>query len=1010
MLRAILSQARAHYFVTTGQKSGTICLVTRCVTGKRESKTIMVAENTGATVGSPTAATLKEDEFVEKHERLRLALSATGLGTWDMDLVNNRRHWSTETFALHGLATKQGAHEHVDLNNQIMHPDDRERLKLLHEELRAGRDDYTFEYRTTLPDGAERWILARGKVLTRNKLGPTRIVGVSGDITARKQQQIVQDYNEAQFRLLADSLPQLVWIANAEGQVTYYNARRDAYFNDGNSHPVRPQWQPLVHAEDLPHTMEAWKKAMDGGGEYEAGHRLKMANGSFRWHLSRATPVRGKDGTAISWFGTATDIDGLKQAEARIQAGAERLQIATEAASMFSWEMNFKSETMTWADNAVDVIGCATGELSPTPSGGNFFVHADDRARILAEFDDFWKNGSDRFEMKFRGVPRHGRPMFWRTAGKFIRDQDNQPERAVGITQDVTHLLETAAQVKLLDERLAAAEEGSGALVYDYNVAEDHIWRSNGLTRILGWGKTDVGPSLASWRSLMHPDDAAKLHSPDPESVLDDNDHYALEYRIRHKDGGYRWMMDAGQAYRDANGKIIRQAGTTIDITSRKLSERTQNRMASLIELSFEPILVWHSEHGILDWNRGAEILYGFTREKALGQKPQDLLKTRYPLGMSGIMQQLRVSPSWSGEIENTAQDGSIVVVESRYQLIELDGELVVLETNRDTRERKRADANLARIAAVAAASHDALYGSSLKGIIETWNPGAEQLFGYSQSEALGQHISMLADPKQQEEQLRFLGKVTAGEIIKPFDTVRKTKDGRLIDVSKAMSPVFAPDGSVMAVSVALHDISERKEWDKRQRLMNRELAHRVKNSFAILQAIMRSTLKTKPDPEQFAAAFSGRLHSMAAAHDVLTENDWRGAELGALLRHQLSHYVTGQRIHLTGGIVNLAAEHAAPLSLIFNELATNGVKYGALSTPLGRIDIGWQIKTIPGQGGVIELGWVESGGPVITSTGPRGFGSTLIERSFAGAEVHMRFPPEGMVCTLSWPILQPAT
>ncbi len=968
----------------------------------------MVAKNTVTTIGLPTTAPQREEDFVEKHERLRLALSATGLGTWDMDLVNNRRHWSAETFALHGLAAKQAGDEHVDLNDQIMHPEDRSRLKQLHDELRAGRDDYTFEYRTTLPDGAERWILARGKVLARNKDGPTRIVGVSADITPRKQQQLMQDHNEAQFRMLADSLPQLVWIANTQGNVTYYNARRDAYFKAGSSDPTNPQWQPLVHAEDLANTMEAWKKAIDGGGEYEAGHRLKMANGSFRWHLSRATPVRGKDGTAVSWFGTATDIDGLKQAESHIQAGAERLQIATEAAAMFSWEINFKSDTMTWADNAVDVIGCTPGELSPTPSGGNFFVHVDDRARIIAEFYDFWRNGSDRFEMKFRGKPRDGRPMFWRTAGKLIRDQNNQPDRAVGVTQDVTHHREAAAQVKLLAERLAAAEEGSGALVYDYNVAEDQIWRSNNLTLILGWGKNDVGPNLASWRNLMHPDDASRLQSVDPESLLDNKDHYALEYRIRHKDGGYRWMMDTGQSYRDGNGKIIRQAGTIIDITSRKLSERTQHRMASLIDLSFEPILVWHSEHGILDWNRGAEILYGFSRAKAMGQMPQDLLKTRYPLGMSGIMPSLRASPSWTGEIENTAQDGCIVVVESRYQLIELDGEMVVLETNRDIRERKRADANLARIAAVAAASHDALYGCSLNGIIDAWNPGAEQLFGYSQAEALGQHISMLADSKHQEEQLRFLRKVAAGEIIKPFNTVRKTKDGRLIDVSKAMSPVLAPDGSVTAVSVSLHDISDRKEWDKRQRLMNRELAHRVKNSFAILQAILRSTLKTKPDPEQFAAAFSGRLQSMAAAHDVLTENDWRGAELGALLRHLLSHFVTGQRIHLTGSIVNLATEHAAPLSLIFNELATNAVKYGALSTPKGRIDIGWQIKTTPEQGGVIELTWVESGGPVITSTGPRGFGSTLIERSFAGAEVHMRFPPEGMVCTLSWPILQP--
>lgn len=953
-----------------------------------------------------TAARLEEDDAAEKHERLRLALNATGLGTWDMDLVNNRRNWSDETLAMHGLKRKDGEgwDQHIDLTDQIMHPEDRMRLADLHAEMRNGRDDYAFEYRTTLPDGTERWIYARGKVLTRDKNGPTRIVGVSADVTQRKQQQIQQDYNEAQFRVLADSLPQLVWIADAQGRVTYYNARRQVYFQNDQLDAGNRQWQPLLHADDLAHTMEAWQKAMERGDEYEAGHRLKMADGNFRWHLSRATPVRGKNGAVVSWFGTATDIEGLKQAEFHIQAGVERLQIATKAASMFSWEMNFKTETMTWADNAAEVIGCATDELGTTPGSGNFFVHGDDRARINAEFENFWKSGADRFEMDFRGQPRNGQPVFWRTAGKFIRNEMGEPERAVGVTQDVTRHIEAAAQVKLLDERLAAAEEGSGALVYDYNVIENKMWRSNNLTRILGWNGNELGSDLQSWRSLMHPDDVAKLQSVDLESMVDGSDHYAMEYRIRHKDGHYVWMMDTGRTYRESTGKITRQAGTTIDITSRKLSERAQQRMASLIELSFEPILVWHTDRGILEWNRGAEILYGFSREQALSQQPQQLLKTRYPLGISDIMERLRDSPSWTGEIENTARNGNLVVVESRYQLIDLDGESVVLETNRDIRESKRADANLARMAAVAAASHDALYGASLDGIIEAWNPGAQHLLGYSEAEALGQHVSMLADPSHHDEQLRFLERVSRGETITPFDTVRRTKDGRLIDVSMAMSPVFRPDGKVSAASVALHDIGERKEWDKRQRLMNRELAHRVKNSFAILQAIMRSTLKTSPDPQQFATAFSGRLHSMAAAHDVLTENDWRGAELGALLRHQLSHYVTGQRIHLTGDVVNLAAEHAAPLSLIFNELATNAVKYGALSTPQGRINISWQIKSTPEQGRIIELNWVETGGPLITSTGKRGFGSTLIERSFAGADVHMRFQPEGLTCTLSWP------
>ncbi len=948
---------------------------------------------------------MNEQDVVERDERLRLALSAAGLGTWDMDIVNNLRHWSDETMAMHGFKREGGSHEPVLLTDELMLPEDRARLVLLHDELRAGRDDYAFDYRTRWPDGQLRWIHARGRVVGRNLKGPTRIVGVSLDITLQKQMDHEKHYNELQFRMLADALPQLVWIANAEGHVTYYNARRLSYFNDGNTDPLQPRWQPLIHPEDLPQTARTWITAMQDGREYEMEHRLHMADGTYRWHLSRATAVSAQNEKVAAWFGTATDIERLKQAESNIQTGVERLHVATEAGAMFAWDINFKTGKMGWADNAADVIGCPLEELGQTVADANFFVWGEDRERVKAEFNQIWQSGADRFELEFRGTPREGKQVYWRSTGKIFRGANGTPERAVGVTQDITRHIEAAAQVKLLDERLSVAEEGAGALVYDYDAIQNTIWRSKSLTRILGWRMDEVQPGLQAWRNMMHPDDAARLEATDFETLLDGDDHYTLEYRIRHKDGRYLYMLDVGRVYRDGSGKILRHAGTTIDISARKLSERAQHRLASLIELSFEPILVWHPEHGILDWNRGAELLYGFNSSEAKGHKPQDLLKTELPLGISDLIEQLRKTPTWTGEVHNKARDGQLIVVESRYQLIEIDGETVVLETNRDIRERKRANAHLAHIAAVAAASHDALYGCTLNGVIETWNPSAERLLGYSEAEVLGRNISLLARPNQHVEQIQCIERVKAGEIVKPFDTLCQSKYGRLIDVSIAMSPVIASDGSVIAVSVALHDIGERKEWDKRQRLMNRELAHRVKNSFAILQAILRSTLKTTPDPQEFATAFSGRLYSMAAAHDVLTANDWRGAELGALLRHQLSHYVSGQRIHLTGGIVNLVAEHAAPLSLIFNELATNAVKYGALTSPQGRIDIEWQIKPSADHSGIIELRWTERGGPVITTVGPKGFGSILIERSFAAAEVVMKFPPEGLICTLSWPI-----
>ncbi len=563
--------------------------------------------------------------------------------------------------------------------------------------------------------------------------------------------------------------------------------------------------------------------------------------------------------------------------------------------------------------------------------------------------------------------------------------------------------LAAEAALRLVSERLEKAEEAAGALIYDWDIATKKIWRSAGLTRMLGWQTDDIAPTAEGWAALQHPIDRANLKGLQDADFFPANDNYVMEYRVKHRGGYYLWVLDSGRVFRDKSGAVLRQTGVIIDISARKKVAETLSRQTDLIELSFEPIFVWHPDKGIVEWNRGAEELYGFTRAEALGQISHKLLRTIHPIEPADLMQLLNTVRSWTGEVQHRAKDGRIVFVESRHQAIETDGEILILETNHDITERKRAEADTARMAAVAAASHDALFGSTLEGYIEAWNPAAERLFGYTASEAIGQHISMLAGPVGLQEQRQFLSRARAGETVGPFNTQRLRKDGSFVDVSVAVGPVKAPNGSVIAISVAMHNITERKEWEARQRLMTRELAHRVKNSFAILQAILRSTLKTTSNPQDFAAKFSGRLHSLAAAQDILTANDWRGAELGALARHLLSLYIVdeGERLVISGPEINLPAEYAAPFGLIFNELATNALKYGALSAPNGKIELSWRVESNVNAGSKLNFTWREKGGPKVTSLDIRGFGSALIERSLAGAKVERLFDAEGFICTI---------
>jgi PAS domain S-box-containing protein len=199
-------------------------------------------------------------------------------------------------------------------------------------------------------------------------------------------------------------------------------------------------------------------------------------------------------------------------------------------------------------------------------------------------------------------------------------------------------------------------------------------------------------------------------------------------------------------------------------------------------------------------------------------------------------------------------------------------------------------------------------------------------------------------------------------------------------------------------------EIDERERGQQRQALLIHELNHRVKNILAMVQAIATQTLTTAASPEAARAALEQRLIALAGAHDVLTRESWDGAELidivtGAVQAHERR---PGERFRIKGPRVRLEPKTAVSLAMALHELATNAVKYGALSADAGWIDIVW--TAAPAQGGIaLGLDWSEHGGPAASPPARGGFGTRLILRSLAaeGGSAELTYPPEGCRCRL---------
>ena len=434
-------------------------------------------------------------------------------------------------------------------------------------------------------------------------------------------------------------------------------------------------------------------------------------------------------------------------------------------------------------------------------------------------------------------------------------------------------------------------------------------------------------------------------------------------------------------------------------------SPERSDRLASLLMLSYEPMLVWRLDGPIEFWNAGAERLYGFTQDEAIGRTSHSLLQTKLPIEFSELNSLLRKDRYWSGEPHHICNDGREVTVDSRMQLLGGD---TVLEVNRDVTERKHielalyeSEQRLRMLASIVESSDDAIVSKNLDGIITSWNTGAARVFGYTAEEAIGQPITIVIPQDRQGEEREILSRIRRGERIDHFETIRQRKHGSLIVVSLTVSPVKNAEGKIVGASKIARDITEQKSNQERIATLAREAEHRSKNLLATVQATVN--LSQADTAEGLKNAIEGRIQALANVHSLFAQSRWIGAELSTLATQELSPYRRDNeaRVRIDEPQVLLEPNTAQMVAVILHELATNAVKYGALAAAGGRIEVNW---SHPGDGW-LALCWIERGGPPVEPPARQGFGHRVIERMIGQLKGKSNFDwcPEGLACEIAF-------
>jgi len=309
-------------------------------------------------------------------------------------------------------------------------------------------------------------------------------------------------------------------------------------------------------------------------------------------------------------------------------------------------------------------------------------------------------------------------------------------------------------------------------------------------------------------------------------------------------------------------------------------------------------------------------------------------------------------------------------------------------------------------LAAIIAGSDDAIISKDLAGSIRSWNAGAARLFGYTAEETISRPITILIPEDRLDEEPRILAAIGRGERVEHFETLRRRKDGSLIELSLTISPIRNAGGTIVGASKIARDITHRRQAEEVQRLLLHEMQHRIKNLFALTAGIVSLSAGSGVSSEDVVQTIRERLNALARAHDLTmaypgdAEFADRETKLSALLDAILQPYA-GHAVITVRSDPMVSGKALSNIALLLHELATNAAKYGCLSVPAGQLTV-----HVEEQVGQLVLTWTETGGPLITGPGSSGFGSRL-EKGLAaalGAAIARDWRAEGLVVTMTMP------
>jgi|GEM_PF-2173284 len=693
------------------------------------------------------------------------------------------------------------------------------------------------------------------------------------------------------------------------------------------------------------------------------------------------------------------------------------------------------------------------------------FWENEGRAEAEAVMAEARAGGSGRF-MGFARTAK-GSPRWWDVQVTPIPGPDGTPEKLLSISRDITREREKQLAIDRQNTRLRLLAEAAGELIsgHDPDAVVHSLFEAiaahldldicfyftmdgpNDLRlqasigvppeQVLALSRLELGQAVCGRVALTR----QPFYQPELQAAADPMSEIIRSLGIQAyacnpllTDGSLLGTLSFGSRTRrsftaDDLAFFKTLSRYVAAVKQRQLSEQvlreTEDRLRLAVEATDIGIYDYDVTTGLLRWDARTKALFGLSPEAEVTYEGS-FLAGLHPEDRERADQAVReaLDPAGPGlfDVEyrtiGPADDVTRWIAARGKATFGEGGAARLVGTVRDITARKEAEHglqdSLERYRLVTQATNDAIWDWDLVNNHILWNEALSTAYGYNPEEVdtTGEWWIEQIHPEDRnrvEHDIRCAIHGTANEWSHEYRFRRS--NGQYADVFDRGFMVRSRTGVPLRMIGAMLDITERKQAEQQLRLLHRELGHRLKNVLTMVQAIASQTLRNASSMDDARETLAARLVTMGKAQDVLIDETADEADITTILNSALEPHRDGQsgRFRLRGPRLRLNPSAALSLALLVHELATNAIKYGALSVPEGHVDLVWTI-TENDASPCLALRWSEHGGPVVVEPTRKGFGTRLIARGLGGdgtGEVQLDYEPTGLVCTLTAPLAE---